>query len=262
MKKIISLTVMVVFVLITLTGCVTVNYELTINKDGSGEISYIYAFDKSMLESLGITAEDMVYDMQEQAEESGYKVESYADDNVEGFKATKKVEDVTKDYSLEEAFGDDYVKDTDENKIKIEKGMFSTTYSQKAEIDLSELEDMSMYGMTITYTINLPAKADKHNADEETNGGKTLTWNLEAGKVTAIEYEATQSNSVMFIIIGVIGLVVVLGVVMLVVKAPKKETAASDKKVENVKPEVEPEIEAKTEEPEAVEPEDVKEDKE
>ena len=46
MKKTIGLIVVLAIVMIMLTGCVNVNYEVKVNKDGSGDISYLYVFSK------------------------------------------------------------------------------------------------------------------------------------------------------------------------------------------------------------------------
>ena len=50
-KKVL-LVVMMIVSLILLTGCVNVDMEVSINDDGSGEISYIMGYNKSFLSSL------------------------------------------------------------------------------------------------------------------------------------------------------------------------------------------------------------------
>ena len=46
MKKTIGLIVTLLITLVMLTGCVNVNYEVKVNKNGSGDISYVYALFK------------------------------------------------------------------------------------------------------------------------------------------------------------------------------------------------------------------------
>ena len=53
MKKVLSLILIMILALIVLTGCVDVNYEVTLNKDGTADIAYIYGFEKASLEQLG-----------------------------------------------------------------------------------------------------------------------------------------------------------------------------------------------------------------
>lgn len=193
MKKVISIISLIAFVLVALTGCVTVNYNVTINADGSGEVSYVYAFDKGLLESMGMTIEEMVGEMQAQAEETGYLIEIYSEDTYEGFRASKYLEDIT-EFSLEEAFGEDYITDSEENKLKITKSASDTIYSQNAEMDLTTMEDLREYGGVLTYSITLPVKAGSHNADEVSSDGKTLTWELYGGEIKSIEFEASSNG--------------------------------------------------------------------
>ena len=73
-------------ILISLTGCAEVNYEVEINKDGSGEIIYIYGVSKEKIGGSADLVEQFVETMQEQAEESGYNVELYENEEISGFK--------------------------------------------------------------------------------------------------------------------------------------------------------------------------------
>ena len=133
--------------------------------------------------------------------------------------------------------------------------VYTWKYSQKAEIDLTSLEDMSLYGMTIKYVINLPTKAGTHNADKESKDGKTLTWDLMAGQVTEIEFKAETNNMIIFAVVGVLGLAVIIVVVLVVAKSSKKEKVASAYEPEEV---VEPKtVEPEIEEVEAIEAEEV-----
>ena len=50
---------MLIIALVTLTGCMNVNYEVKLNEDGSAEISYLLGYDKSFLSSMGVSTEDL-----------------------------------------------------------------------------------------------------------------------------------------------------------------------------------------------------------
>ena len=157
MKKTIGIIISLILTLLILTGCsVNVDYEVKVNKNGSGDVSYIYGFSKETLESLQVKAEDMVASMQEQAEESDYTTEYYEDDEIAGFKATKHIENLEKDFSLQEAFGEQYVKDNENNKIIVKSSIFSTKVSQKGEIDLSSMDDNMKDIVKLKYTVKLP----------------------------------------------------------------------------------------------------------
>lgn len=243
MKKTIGLIVTLVIALVMLTGCVNVNYEVKVNKDGTGEISYLYVFSKDSLNSLQVSAEDMVKTMKEQAEKNGYNTEIYEDDTSAGFKASKHLNNLTEDFSLQEAFGEEYVKDNEEekdNRIKIKNNLFRTTIAQDAEIDLTGMKDIATI-VTMNYTVKLPVKANSNNATEVSKNGKELTWNLTGGEINKIEYLATGIN-VLPIVLIVLLVIIAIGVVLYLLvfrKKDKKEVKKEAKKVEkkNIKKE-------------------------
>ena len=225
MKKTIGLIIVLILTLVTLTGCAQINYEVEVNKDGSGEISYIYGISKEVLGQLNVSADDFVSSMKEQAEESEYQVEAYEDENIAGFKANKHIEDLSTEFSLQEAFGEEYVKDTENNGIKIEKGLFVTKYSQVAELDLTTLSEDEQ-GITMTYQVKLPAKATNNNASEVLDNGKTLKWNLTGGEINKIEFVAQEINILPIAIIAIVVIAVVALIIFIVLKkkhATKKE---------------------------------------
>ena len=75
MKKTLVLIVTLLISLIMLTGCVNINYEVKVNKNGSGDVSYLYGFSKETVESLQISPKDMMESTKEQAEKNGYTTE-------------------------------------------------------------------------------------------------------------------------------------------------------------------------------------------
>ncbi|MGN1311182.1 MAG: DUF3153 domain-containing protein [Clostridia bacterium] len=227
MKKRIGLIIMLIVILVALTGCVNVDYEVEVNKNGSGEISYIYGFSKETLNNLQVSAEDMVESMKEQAEENSYTVEAYENDEISGFKAKKHIEDLTKDFSLQEAFGEEYVKDKENNGIKIEEGLFVTKYSQNAEIDLTSMGDLSG-NVKMTYKVKLPAKAKTNNATEVSKNSKELKWELTAGEINKVEFVAQGINVLAIIITVIIIAVLVTGITMLLIFLKKKHATKKE----------------------------------
>ena len=217
MKKTIGLIIMLIIMLITLTGCAKVNYEVEINKDGSGEIIYIYGISKEKLGGSTDLVEQFVGTMKEQAQESGYSVEIYENDEISGFKANKHLQNLSEEFSLEEAFGEEYVKDAENNKIIIEKSFWITKYSQNAELDLTKLNDSNI---EMTYKIKLPVDAKTNNASSVSENGKELTWILESGKINKIEFVAEEANimSIMIVVGAVFAAVVVIATIIIILK--------------------------------------------
>ena len=242
MKKVLKIFVLLAVMLIILTGCVDVNYEVTINSDGTADVAYIYGFEKEYLEEMETTAEEMTQEMQQNAELSDYTVETYSNDEVEGFKATKHVTDLSQ-ISLEEAFGSEYVSDSEENQIKVEKKGSKTVYSQKADIDLTSMDESMASMVTMKYTIKLPEKAGNNNASEVSKDGKTLIWNLKAGEINKIEFEATESGAmdkiiriVVIALVSLVGVAVVVTVIIVIVKKVKNKNN-NEVKTENIEEE-------------------------
>lgn len=224
MKKTIGLIIVLILTLITLTGCAEINYEVQVNKDGSGEISYIYGISKEVLGNFNISADEIVSSMKEQAEESSYTVEAYEDEKIAGFKANKHIEDLNKDFSLQEAFGEEYVKDTEDNGIKIEENFWFTKYYQNAQLDLTSVGE-SEQNITMIYQVKLPVKSKTNNASEVLDNGKTLKWNLTGGEVNKIEFVAKEIDALPVAIIGIV-IIATVAVVIIILKkkhATKKE---------------------------------------
>lgn len=226
MKKTIALITMLIIMLLALTGCAQINYEVKVNKDGSGEISYTYGISKNVLQQLNISAEDVISSMKEQAEESSYIVEAYENENVAGFKANKHVEDLSKDFSLQEAFGEEYVKDTEHNGINIEKGFLIIKYSQNTQIDLTTIDERQET-IEMTYKIKLPAKVKTSNSNEISKNQKELTWNLTAGKINKIEFVAEEINILSIAIILVIAVVIIVAI-LIIIKLKKKHVTKKE----------------------------------
>lgn len=222
MKKTIGLIIMIIVMLVALTGCAEINYEVEVHKDGSGEITYIYGISKEVLKQLNVSAEEVVSSMKEQAEESSYTVEAYEDENISGFKANKHVEDLTKDFSLQEAFGEEYVKDTENNGIKVEKTFLVTKYSQNAKIDLTSTDE-TQGSIEMTYKVKLPAKVTTSNASVVSENEKELTWYLKSGEINEVEFVAEQIN-ILSVVIMVLTVCVVVAILVFIILKKKHAT--------------------------------------
>ena len=199
-----------------------INYEVEVHKDGSGEITYIYGISKEVLDQLNVSAEEVVSSMKEQAEESSYTVEAYEDENISGFKANKHVEDLTKDFSLQEAFGEEYVKDTENNGIKVEKTFLVTKYSQNAKIDLTSTDE-TQGSIEMTYKVKLPAKVTTSNASVVSENEKELTWYLKSGEINEVEFVAEQIN-ILPVVIMVLTVCVVVAILVFIILKKKHAT--------------------------------------
>lgn len=234
MKKTLKSAILLVIVsmlLFVLTGCANVNYEIKLSKDGSGEVSYIMGYDKSFLNSMGATKEDLEGDdtldeMQDEARQEGYTIEKFEDNNTYGFKASKHVNNIQEEFDFDDIVEEDSIKD---NRIIFEESFLKTKYSQNAILDLSmdeedeedALTNMMMSQIDVSYKITLPFKAGENNATTVSEDGKTLEWVLKAGQVNEIKFEATQDYMI-YLIGGIIGLAVIIVIITLIVILTKK----------------------------------------
>lgn len=220
MKKKVSLFVLLIVTLITLSGCMKLEYSTTINKDGSGEITYLCAINKSVIPNLSKDNVNSTENLRENAKNAGYTTEDYEDDETKGFIATKKVSNITEKSYIKEIF-DEYVKNEEESKIEIKNSIFGKTYSQKVILDMKSVESLKELGAKCEYTINLPEKVSETNADNISNDGKTLTWNLNLGQEQEIYFRATSGRIYSLLamaVIVVIALVIILVIVLKIIK--------------------------------------------
>lgn len=225
MKRTLKLFILVAvpaLLLVGLTGCANINYEVKLEKDGSGDVAYIMGYDKNFLTSMQVSIEDLKGDnsfdeMKQEATEEGYTVEEYEDSTTYGFKAYKHVENIQNEFKVMED-------STEDDAIHYENSLFKTTFSQKANLDLTDLsgegeEDALttaiMGQMKISYKIVLPFAVGENNATTVSEDGKTLEWTLKAGQVNEINFTAEQTNLVnIAIIAGAILLVLIIIIVI------------------------------------------------
>lgn len=241
MKKTIKsaiLLIMIGMLLFVLTGCVNVNYEIKLEKDGSGDVSYMMGYDKQFLNSIGAKQEDLEGDdtfdeMQDEAEEKGYTVDKYEDELTYGFKASKHVENIQEEFNVGNVIGED----VEDDRIVFEESFLKTKYYQNTNLDLSTLageEDAltnAVLGqMKISYKIVLPFKVGENNATTVSEDGKTLEWVLKAAQANEIRFEATEDYT-MYAIGGVVGLVLVIATATIILVTNKKKSEKQEEVV-------------------------------
>lgn len=248
-KKIV-LVVLMVAMLVLLTGCANVNMEVKVNSDGSADISYVMGYDKDFLSSMNITKEDLAEDdtfeeSMEKARAAGYTVENYEDENTYGYKASKHVDNVA-EFSMQDV-AKSYEEMTKNDGIVYEKSFLKTVISQNANMDLStlkadensdtsEMTNMILKQMNITYKVVLPFSVGENNATKVSEDGKTLEWTLKAGEVNEIKFVARQDYSIFGIIVSVV-LIVVIALIVIVVAEKKKKIKKETEPAEETKKE-------------------------
>lgn len=271
--KNIAIISILAIILLTLTGCANVNYDIKLNKDGSGDIAYVIGYDKSFLSSIGVETSSLENDnsfdeMEEEAKQNGYTVEKYEDDNTYGFKATKHVNNIQEEFDVNNEAGSN---DEEDGKIMYEKTLLKTKFSQSSKVDLIDIgaddEDAAMLKavmsqMKISYKITLPFRVGSNNATTVSEDGKTLEWVLKVGEVNEVKFEAAQDYG-MYALLGLaVVLVIVASVSVILSKKAKKtsEVKPVEIKKEETKPVAEEtQAEGKNEEAKVIEKEETEE---
>ena len=215
--------------LLFITGCVDVDIELTIHKDGSGEIMYRMAMDPLLYRFLTESDSDPLEDFIKEAEVEGFLVTVFRGETT-GLEARKVIENMGEGsglYLLNDEF--------DMDQLVVNKGLFKNQIIFDTELDLTVLErefagdfeqllgKRMLQNMRFDFTLNLPVKPAKHNASTTENDGRTLIWNLTPGDKNPIYMEIEVLNiQNILILAGVFILSVIVIVVVLKTRKPEK----------------------------------------
>ncbi len=296
-KKIIG----IILCALVLTGC-EIKYEgnVEITKDGKMNMSIIMAYDRELISNLiymqnndDLLGEDINSDEDESnvpeasmseirkyleenkpEEQKGLEVSRYERNNFYGYQMSYEIEnidDVSSPDDIESSLFEDLniKNDSNDNDEKEETKMLfkkeKDTYYAKYLINddtTNENFNLSMLNMSIKYTVTLPTKPIKHNADEVSEDGKTLSWNLSEldGEKEAIEYSfklkdtpvaaAKESgiNTEMIMLIAGIVIIIIIIVIVLVLfarnnKKLNKSLEAIDQTIPSAAPKTNAEVE-------------------
>lgn len=214
-------------ILFLTSGCEMVaTYETTITKDKQVNQKIVLAVDNEMLENLlsmqnpnsnqEFTEEEkweMLDEMldEENQDYEGYTKERYETTDLKGYAFTKNlgnIENLTGDtinFSLED--------EPTENIIMFTKkgNNYFTEFEAGEPFDTDDTDQYNI-DYTVEYIVTLPTKAINHNATTISEDGKTLTWDLTT-PISTISYEfAFANNTILYIIIGGVAVVILLGI--------------------------------------------------
>lgn len=219
LKNILKIIFLSIFVFLC-TGCATIDYTLSINKDNSATLEYLINIEETEI-NIDIYSgiiDSIILDL----EANEFVVERTTNQ----VKATKQISNILE---LDEL--DSLIKANDMYIIKSEKGIFATDYIFDANIDLTgysktakelkldkELKEL----LDIKFNLNLPVKSSDSNLG--IGQTKNLTWNLAYGQENVIKagYSLINAEIVIIPILTIIIFAIIL-IVIKVIKS-KKET--------------------------------------
>lgn len=193
-----------------LTGCVEVDYYIKVNRDASADVEYKIGFDQMFIGLLELQGESPLDKASQSAEESGFTVSRYSDEDMSGIIARAHLDSLhdlppMSSVWTEAALEANRHEDNAEIPFKIEPGFFYNRYLLDTHIDLSEMKATQTgddYGLgsaflnkvKMRFRITLPVKPESHNASHVADNGHTLGWDLIPGQSNRIMMEAAAPN--------------------------------------------------------------------
>ena len=201
MKKV--LKVLVLFTsCIMLSGCLKYDASIKVNEDHSMDFSFISAIKKEYANQMSNSNDYEKY------KEDGYVVESYVDDEYEGFKVSKHY--VSIDEASDSSIDTSTLTENDGKLFNVKKGFFKNIYTAKLESnETKEMTDKaSMYEdeensqsmnelikqFDFKLHLSLPYAVESNNATAVSENKKILEWDLANMKDPYIEFTFSLYN--------------------------------------------------------------------
>ena len=183
-----------------LTGCVRIDVDVTIRKDGKADITMIYAAQDTLASMGGTDGLSMSEESLEELRSQGWEVKDYSAGGYTGHILSRTGADPN-DMKLGEGSnlnvkkeGSTYIVDLD---------LFPKEEDRKSFSDAAGL--LQSGGGSFKVRLTLPVKPLKHNATTVTNEGKTLEWDvLNMNIQEPIHVEFKVPNYTVLILIGVL----------------------------------------------------------
>lgn len=244
MKKttnLILLTIILTCIIFFMSGCMKLRVNLSLNRDGSGDIEYILATPPSIYHLISENPEEL-RKIKKTAKKTGYTISDFKSNEYLGIRLKQSFNDITKIKNpviLIEAFKKNYANDKfhPDNlttpDIDIKRSFVYTYYTYQQELDLSNYtgKENKIPGITpsvlnkidLGMKLTLPVKILEHNADLVKNQGKTLVWNFIPAKKQRIYLKVAVLNTVNIISTAIASLIVLfIGILVFMKKGRVK----------------------------------------
>ena len=241
-RKILAM-MMAVAVVFCLSGCIRFKTTATVNKDGTVDMTVMYAeMNMDMGELTGDdgmrdeSANDDIKELMDKAKDADWDVKPYSKDDYNGFTATKEgidLEDLPDELDALDLGFDDFTVEKDGKLYTIEWGNESNESKMSGNgLDNSTITSSGGY---CTLIIELPVEPEDENASDVSKDGKKLEWDmLNMDEPAHVEFKlasAAKGGGFPMWIIGVIigGVVIIAGVIVaiVIISSSKKKKAAN-----------------------------------
>lgn len=231
--------VLLTFLLLLLTfsaaGCLRLQTNIDLEMDGSGNIDYDLGLNSMLYQMVQLDDDMSLEQLKQRAEERGYRVDNYEDEEFTGLKMDKdfaSIEELQQELEILGILapgalqnGDELEEALEENlEFNYEEGIFTNRFMVDVKLDMREegmLEEFEQLVSQVVYdqldlglSLNLPIPARGHNADISEDNDRYLYWDFQAGQMNEIYLEGVVLNWINIIIAGVVGLIILLLVVI------------------------------------------------
>lgn len=223
MKRFLSVCLMVV-IMFSISGCMTMRLHLTVNRDNSYDLNYQMGMEKSL---LALQQDDLFQAIKENSAKEGFEVSNFSEGNFVGIQAGKhfkKLDDLNKSKLLKESFSG-MGSQASPPTIKVTSGIFQNEYQVNGTIDLQdminddenpELTAALLSQLDLKFILTLPVKPLKNNAGKVSVDGRTMEWTLIPGQVNSIGVRAKTLNLVNIIGVIIAGILILTGLGVLI----------------------------------------------
>ena len=194
---------LMILIVLLLSGCVKYDLTMGVNTDKSITITLISAVQKDYYtDDNGETKNTY--------EQKGFNVTQYEDDTYKGYKLSRRydsIDNISRDDCSQVEITGLLSMDLDNLVLfRKDRNNNTTTYTADFTYNLTAQEiektetnyDEYTETMSFKYTITLPnnSKIISENADEKTNNGYTLSWNIKYGELKNIDFVFSIDDSV------------------------------------------------------------------
>lgn len=213
-------------VAVLLSGCMKMDMDLTVSSDNTVSGTFIFGFEKSVLEATGQSAEDMTEGAMA-TPIPGSKAEPYSDDKFAGVKYTFDSVPLEEFNKTSGEGGDLQI--NREGDTFVVSGTMDLSSTGDAGMDPAMQDQMEAAFATaeISISVTFPGAVEDSNGQVS---GNTVTWTPKFGEKTELQATASAiggggGGMMMWLIVGAIVLVAVI--VIIVVLASRKGKGAA-----------------------------------
>lgn len=206
-----------------LSGCVKLETDLTINKDGSAIVKDSFMMSKQL---LAMSKEDPFEAAMKEKEANGRKITPIETEEMKGFEATTHITNLANAKWNTTPENESIKTNNKDGKfVSVQRSFIKTVYTIDAEIDATksasnssdqgaQLQAMKQSGMDINniiqffYTIHTPVKPDSQNATKADDSTYTYTWQIKFGELNPMKMTFTVYNTP-----NIVGAIILLAII-------------------------------------------------